>query len=423
MTIFTGSFLVLALCGGHPAVPDPSSTASGRFKSPEKVLFDPRLAARYESQRQALKAAVTAYFEQAIASGEIVGAGLSIVQGDSIVLSEGFGWSNRQTGARADGETVFRLGSLSKGFTGILAAGLVHEGRLHWDDKVQDALPDFQLGNTANTGKVTLSKILSHSSGAPYHSFTNLVEEGMPLVEVARHFREVAPTGVPGSTYSYQNAIFALSGEMMHRATGQTIDELLWDRLFRPLEMCSVTMEYESLSKAVNVAVPHVKWRKGYKTMQLNHSYYNAIAAGGINASAHDMARWMRFLLGHNPDVMEKQALEAAFTPVIEIKGHAKYYHRWPGHKASFYGYGWRIHHFVEGDSQTEKTIWHHGGSVNDFRNEIALYPEADLGICVLMNSNSPLAKRVIPDLYEIVGSVFNRATPHMAMNQFSDSD
>ena len=55
-----------------------------------------------------------------------------------------------------------------------------------------------------------------------------------------------------------------------------------------------------------------------------------------------------------------------------------------------------------------EKTMVHHGGSVNSYRNEIAVYPDSDLGICVLMNSNTKLASTVIPDLYKIVNEVFS---------------
>ena len=42
-------------------------------------------------------------------------------------------------------ETVFRLGSLSKGFTGVLAGIEVQEGNLNWDDKLIDAVPNFSL--------------------------------------------------------------------------------------------------------------------------------------------------------------------------------------------------------------------------------------------------------------------------------------
>ncbi|HMB63394.1 MAG TPA: hypothetical protein VKN36_10000, partial [Eudoraea sp.] len=88
-----------------------------------------------------------------------------------------------------------------------------------------------------------------------------------------------------------------------------------------------------------------------------------------------------------------------------------------PGHRASYYGLGWRIHKFVENGTDQEKTIWHHGGSVNDYRNEIAIYPEADLGICILLNNNSRLARRVVPDLYKMVQAVYQQDSSNIASN------
>jgi beta-lactamase class C len=87
------------------------------------------------------------------------------------------------------------------------------------------------------------------------------------------------------------------------------------------------------------------------------------------------------------------------------VKEHNKYYQRWPGHLSSYYGFGWRIHKFKE--NSTLKTMVHHGGSVNSYRNEIAVYPDDDLGICVLLNSNSKISQTVIPDLYKIVNAIF----------------
>ena len=377
----------------------------------KKIFADEKEVQLYKWQQQELKVALKTYFDKAIASGDIVGAGVSIVRGNSIVISDGFGKRNFNLNEGVDGQTIFRLGSLSKGFTGILAANLKNEGKLDWEDKVSDYIPGFQMGDKNNTDKITLATILSHTSGAPYHSFTNLVEAGLSLTAIAKRFKDVAPISNPGLLYSYQNALFALSGEMMYKATGQDITTSLAQRFFKPLEMCSTTMDYATLVHAENVAMPHSKSRNGWKTKKLTNNYYNAVAAGGINANAHDMAKWMRFLLGYNPEIMGKSALEEAFNPFVEIKGHNKYYQRWPGHISSHYGFGWRIHKFVEDDTNQEKTIWHHGGSVNNYRNEIAVYPEANLGICVLLNNNSKLAKTVVPDLYKIVKKIYDQPT------------
>jgi beta-lactamase class C len=388
-------------------LPDSSAVAGETMTSHgvDKTLVDQKAIKLYKLHQQALKDALSAYFEKAIASGDIVGAGVSIVKGDSIIISDGFGKRNVKFKEAVDGETVFRLGSLSKGFTGVLAADLKCEGKLDWTDKVSDYIPDFQLGDHNNTEHVTLATILSQTSGAPYHSYTNLIEAGLPLTDIASRFKSIHPISEPGLVYSYQNAMFALSSEMMHEATGKDFRTLLKTKFFKPLHMDHISMDYETLAHQDNVAIPHSKRRHGWAPIKLNHHYYNAVAAGGINASAEDMAKWMQFLLGHHPEIMDKNALQEAFNPFIEIKGHSKYYQRWPGHERSYYGFGWRIHKFM--DQGEEKTMVHHGGSVNNYRNEIAVISEDDLGICVLMNSNSRLAKTVIPDLYKIVEDVF----------------
>jgi beta-lactamase class C len=118
------------------------------------------------------------------------------------------------------------------------------------------------------------------------------------------------------------------------------------------------------------------------------------------------MAKWMQLLLGQRPEVLPEEAIKEALRPVIKIPGRYKYYQRWPGQTASYYGFGWRIHTYNSGSSKGESTMWHHGGSVNHFRNEIAVFPEEDLGICVLLNNQSRIAQRVIPDLYKIVQEV-----------------
>lgn len=414
-------FIVLSMFSGNTSESKPESKALVEAPKPMETVADPQEILQYTKNKRDLKTALAAYFEKAVASGDIVGAGVSIVRGDSIVLSEGFG--KRKSGGKdkVNGETIFRLGSLSKGFAGVLAADLEEEGKLHWSDKVRDFIPDFQLGDKINTDKITLAHILSHTSGTPYHSFTNLVDAGIPLKEIAKRFKEVKPISEPGALYSYQNAMFSLSSEMMRKVTGESITEALQHRFFNPLEMCTTTTDFKTLSNSENVAIPHVRATRGWRSTKLTDSYHNAIAAGGINASAGDMAKWMRFLLGHNPEIMDRSALAQAFDPQIEIKSGRKYYYRWPGHLTSYYGYGWRIHKFEDKDANAVQTMWHHGGSVNHFRNEIAVYPEADLGICVLLNSNSRLARTVIPDLHAIIQGIYNTKETETVLNAKSD--
>lgn len=365
----------------------------------------------YKERQKELRASLDVYFQKAIEAGDIVGVGVSIVQGDSIIISDGFGKRNIKNKANVDGETVFRLGSLSKGFGGILAASLHAEGKLNFDERIVKYIPEFSFGDDSTTQSVKLSHILSHTSGTPYHSFTNFVEAGLSITDIAKRFDEVDPISKPGEQYSYQNAMFSLSQEVMLKATGEDVRTLLKKRFFEPLGMSHVSMKHSELLKEENIAMPHRRRGSGWSLLPLTDKYYNAVLAGGINASAEDMGKWMRLLLGHNPDVMKSNAMKKAFTPIISFSNNRKYYQRWEGHLKSSYGFGWRIHEFQKLDSDAIETVWHHGGSVNNYRNEIAVFPGSDLGICVLLNGNSKLAKNVIPDLHDMVQKIYNQKT------------
>lgn len=374
----------------------------------KKVRVDNEAVLRYELRKKELTIALKKYFDSAIAAGDIVGAGVSIVQGDSILIYEGFGRRNINGKAKVDGKTVFRLGSLSKGFAGVLSASLQADGLLDWNDKVVDHISGFQFGDSLNTQNVKLAHILSHTSGTPYHSFTNLVEAGLPIATIAQRFHEVMPISEPGTMYSYQNAMFSLSQEVMQTVTGKDIKNLLTERFFKPLGMSTISMDHRALTGSKNVAMPHAKRKNGWKSLPITDRYYNAVVAGGINASSLDMAKWMRFLLGHRPEVLPSGTIQKAFNPFIEIGYNNKYYQRWTGHKRSYYGFGWRIHEFQDPGSEETKTMYHHGGSVNNYRNEIALFPKADIGLCILLNGNSRLAQTVIPDVYGIVQEIYH---------------
>lgn len=362
----------------------------------------------YTLKKQKITEAVSAYFKNALDQNEIVGAGVSIVKGNSILFTGGFGKRKAETKKAIDAQTVFRLGSLSKGFAGVLAGMFVDEGLLKWDSKVKDYIDDFELGSAANTSKITLAKIMSHTSGTPYHSYTNLVEAGLDLKDIATRFKNIKPISKPGEMYSYQNAIFALSGTLMEKTSGKSINLSLKERIFQPLGMKNASTDYKTLMVNNNIAYPHRKTSHGWQTRKINQKYYNAVAAGGINASAGDMAKWMRFLLGHNPEVADNSVLKAVFKPEIEIKGNAHYYQHWSGHIFSHYAHGWRLHEFKDNKTGEVEIMVHHGGAVSSYRNEIAIYPSKDLGICVLFNSNTALAQTVIPELYQIIQEILD---------------
>ncbi|KKL09471.1 hypothetical protein LCGC14_2565520, partial [marine sediment metagenome] len=315
---------------------------------PKKPDKNERLTAIYTLKKEKIVNAVTAYFKNALAKKQVSGAGVSIVKGDSILFTEGFGKRKATLKDNINAQTVFRLGSLSKGFAGVLAGMYVNDGLLRWDSKIEDYVDGFQLGSLENSSQITLAKILSHTSGTPYHSYTNLVEAGLSLTDIAKRFKNIKPISKPGEIYSYQNAIFALSGTMIEQASGLSIGAALKERIFQPLGMKNASTDYKTLMASGNIAYPNYRSHHGWQSKKINDKYFNAVAAGGVNASPLDMAKWMRFLLGHNPEVADNSVLKAVFKPEVEIKGRAHYYQQWPGHISSHYAHGWRLHEFKD---------------------------------------------------------------------------
>ncbi|MGB0931941.1 MAG: serine hydrolase domain-containing protein, partial [Chitinophagales bacterium] len=112
------------------------------------------------------------------------GAAIAIVKNGEVVMSKGFGTRAATSNEAIDENTIFRLGSVSKGFAPVLTGLLVEDGLLNWDDKVTKYLPNFYLAEKKNTEDLTIRNLLSHTTSLPKHAYTNLIEEGYSFDEM-----------------------------------------------------------------------------------------------------------------------------------------------------------------------------------------------------------------------------------------------
>lgn len=320
----------------------------------------------------------------------IPGAAIAIVKDTSILYLQGLGVKRVDGYDSVNQHTVFRLGSVSKCFAAVLTAILVRDSILSWDDPVIKYLPDFKLKSPEQTRLLTIKHVLSHTTGLPYHTYTTLVEDGMDLKSMLEHLSDVN-VGHVGEIYSYQNVAFSLIGEIIRVATGRTYEEMLKEKLFRPLEMREASVTYEDILYNPNVAHPHLLRLRHWKEIPISDKYYNVAPAGGVNASINDMASWMKALLGNRPDVVSPESIDRIFTPVVRASSRNRSYRRIGRIKQNYYGLGWRILQFAE------DTLIYHGGYVNGYRSEVAIYPKDKIGICILANAPGDVTDTGIP--------------------------
>jgi beta-lactamase class C len=354
---------------------------------PEEWVIDDDLAAYLDQFEQE--------FEQGMNDKRIPGASVVIVKDSRVVYQKGFGVKEKGKSDPVNEHTVFRLGSVSKGFASVLTGVLVEDGVVEWEQPVSDYLKEFKLSDPEQTRRVEVQHLLSHTSGLPRHAYTNLVEDGLTLDRIIPRFERVPLIAKEGEQIAYQNAAYSVIEKVLEIQTDTDFHSLLSERIFSPLEMNQASASYESILQSDNKALPHVyhSRSRGRVPISISRKYYNAVSSGGINASASDMGKWLLLLTGNAPDVISKETLNGMFTPLANINNR-RFSRHWDGVNRSHYGMGWRVL-----DNHGQKIVYH-GGYVNGYRSEIAFAPEDGVGICILINTNSSYPLQVIPGLF-----------------------
>lgn len=335
------------------------------------------------------------FISQSIKRGTAPGAAVAIVRDTSIIFLQGFGLKQMDKQDSIDINTVFRLGSVSKCFASVLAGTLVRDQLISWDDPIIKYFPQFQLKSKEHTDKLTIRHVLSHTTGLPYHAYTNMIEEHIPLDTLLASLKSVKLFGEPGQIYSYQNVGYSLIEKVVEAATHQTFERALTENIFKPLDMRNSSASYEAIMSNSNVAKPHFFSRKRWVSVPISDTYYNVAPAGGVNASIADMALWLRGLMDESSTLMADTTLSEIFKPHVKAITKNRNFMRWKRPRASYYGLGWRVINFQN------QTLEYHGGYVNGYRSEVAIDRANRIAICVLINSPGNLADISIPEFFK----------------------
>ena len=362
--------------------------------STKKIFPEPKLVA-FDDPNPYMQRVLSDYndfIERAILKGIAPGAAVAIIRDTSIVFLKGFGLKQVGLLDAIDVNTVFRLGSVSKSISSVLAGTLVSKHLINWDDPIVKYVPQFELKSKEQGEKLTIRHVLSHTTGLPYHAYTNMIEEHLPFDTLMAYLKQVDLFGEPGQYYSYQNVGYSLIGKVIEAATHQSFEEALIENIFNPLHMRNGSASYEAIINHDNVARPHYFSRKHWVTVPISDTYYNTAPAGGVNASITDMALWLKALLNGVPSIMSDSTLLQIFEPQVIAVSKNHNFRKWQRPKASYYALGWRILTFKN------DTIEYHGGYVNGYRSEVAIDKKNKLAICVLANSPGSLSDQAIPE-------------------------
>ena len=339
---------------------------------------------------------IDGYVSKAVQEWKEPGLAIAIVKDGHVVFLKGYGVRKLGGAKPIDPDSIFEIGSLTKAFTAAALGMLVDEGKLHWDDRVIDHMPDFRLYDPWVTREIRVRDLLCHRSGLPAYGGDLLVfGSTYTRQEIVRRLRFIKPVSSFRSTYAYSNVMVLAAGQLIPRITGKTWDEFVRERIFAPLGMRSTYTSTSQLPAGGDIATPHI-YVNGKSQPDERGNYDNIGPAGSINSTARDMAQWIRLQLGEGTVDGHKLFSEevsremwSAQTPI-----HSKPSAGLPTPQFQAYGLGWGISEY------RGHKLLSHGGALSGMTARIAIMPDEKLGFAILTNGELPVQT---PLMYRIL--------------------
>ena len=345
------------------------------------------IGAANEVRSQALSAQeIDTLVERSMKAFDVPGIAVGVIEDGKVVYARGHGVRSLNTKAPVDENTMFGIASNSKAFTTFALGMLVEAGKLRWDDKVRDYIPEFRLYNPYVTEDFTIRDLLTHRSGLGLGAGDLMFfpdGSDFTIQDVIYNLRFLKQVSSFRTKYDYDNNLYIVAGEIIARVSGKSWPEFIEERIMKPLGMEKSAGLPGRLTDKSNSSDGHAAVNGKVQVIRRSELRIGA-AAGGVNSNIIELTKWVHMLLalGKYGDAAEKRLvseniIKELWSPqtIIPVGSPGSY----NTHFAA-YGLG-----FFLSDVNGYKQISHTGG-LEGMVTQITLIPELGLGIIVLTN-------------------------------------
>jgi serine-type D-Ala-D-Ala carboxypeptidase len=234
-----------------------------------------------------------------------------------------------------DEDTLTPVASITKGLTATALALTIQDGTMWLDEPVGSYIPEFRQGDLA---KVTVRHLATHSSGLPggdldFYGCWRDQQPGEPLHQTYfRHALARTVRGVafePGTWHVYSDPAITILGEVIYRASGQRVPEIMQTRIFDPLNLTRIGWDFDDETARDIASIIHGDWMGGKQGKELRQA---GLVAGGLISSARDLAVFGQLLLREGEldgkRLIAPLAVRMMSTCQYPLPGRASYPHR-----------------------------------------------------------------------------------------------
>lgn len=317
---------------------------------------------------------------------DVPGIAVAVIKDGKLIHAKGYGIRSLKTMQKVDENTFFGIASNSKAFTSAALGMLIDEGKLKWDDKVTDYIPEFKLYNPYVTDEFTIRDLLTHRSGMGLGAGDLMMfPDGSDFTkkDIIHNLRYLKQVSGFRTKYDYDNNLYIVAGEIIARVSGMSWEDFIEKRIMKPLNMTASAASLSRLKDRTNAISPHAPVDGKVQAINIDWSE-TANAAGGIWTNLTDYSKWIimqmengKYGEGLSKRLFSEAVHEDMWTPqtIIPVRSAAPY----NTHFAA-YGLGFGLR-----DVKGYKHVSHTGGLAGIVTQETML-PELKLGIIVFTN-------------------------------------
>lgn len=353
------------------------------------IGFIPALAQTPEQRIKAIATQVDQKFEAFKTKNNLSSVSYALVLDGKIIHANYNGIINHETKKQPNGQSVYRIASMSKSFAGVAILQLRDAGKLQLDDAIVNYIPELKGQKySPDSPEITIRHLLTHAAGFPEDNPWGDRQLGISTKEMLDMFKKgISFSNEPGVTYEYSNMAFAMLGYIIEKVSGQTYQQYIIDQVWKPLNMNSTYWDYTKVPKADLVLGYRWVYEKFVPQPIEGDGAYGIM--GGILTSTEDFAKYMALhqnaylTTATSSSVLKKSSLKEMHFP-WNFNSYNQRGFKGSGEVCgnnSFYGYGLRIDKNCENVSMVG-----HSGGLPGYGSDWKIMPQYGLGIVTLSN-------------------------------------
>ena len=193
-------------------------------------------------------------------------------------------------------DTIFDLASLTKVIATATSIMILHErGRLSLSDKVARYIPEFAQAGKQN---ITIEHLMTHRSGL---IVDNPLSDYSVAADAFNNIYKLTPQNEPGTRFLYSDVGYIVAAEIIHRMSGQTLDQFADQNIFKPLRMRDTFFKFPDTSFLSRIALTERRdgrWRRGEVHDPRAHLLGGVAGHAGLFSTVDDLAIFCRMILG-----------------------------------------------------------------------------------------------------------------------------